>query len=85
MYAAARSVLETSCKTWECVDIDDGITTGDVLKDDVDAKQVEAKCLLKTNSQMPQFLYIWLKQRPNQLIIVHLFTRTHSRSVCAND
>jgi len=52
-----------SSQTWECVNVDDRVPSTAILNDDVNAKQVEAKRLLKPDGQTPQFLGVRLKQR----------------------
>jgi len=48
-------------QTWECIDINNGISSRDVFYDDVNAKQVKAECLLKSDCQAPKLLSIRLK------------------------
>jgi len=59
-------------QTWECIDINNGVSSRDVFYDDVNAKQVEAECLLKSDCQTPKLLGIWLKQRLFQFTVIHL-------------
>jgi len=61
-------------QTWECIDVNNGVSSGDVLYNDVNAKQVEAERLLKSDCQTPKFLGIRLKRRSFQLTRIHLHT-----------
>ena len=64
------------CQTWECIDVDNGVSSSDVLYDDIDAEQVEAKRPLKPDSQIPKLISIRLKHWQLQFILINLHTHT---------
>ena len=48
-------------QTWECVDVNNGVSSSHVFNDDVDAKQVKTERLLKSDCETAQLLSVWLK------------------------